>query len=800
MPRRSIVSRAARLPGVTRIVLGMTERSVEAGSTKPALAQIPSGVKDAAVCAALLAFVFWYGAGWLRAGIPPGDFPGTVANLQAAVNSGSSGVLAQWTDGWFCGTVTAALTSNFLWVASFLPFTKLGDCTTAVKVGSLFYLWLAAIGMYLFLRMLLRHRWASLVGAAIYPIHPIAISTAVSTGHVNFAPLYAITPFVFAAALAYARRPSVANLFWFAGLDCVLLWVDNERGTITTLFVLAFFALMRYDALRRSDSSVPLGGIARSIAGRAGAFALFTAWAAAGIAVPAYLASRHLALFTEVEKMSAINAFGLNNPLYLVDRGGYVLMEVARVLPGSFVTVKSAYLYLGTSTLIACVAATITARKASQRRVAWFASLSALMAVWLTAGVYSLAGGMFVSMKMIAARAPQALIGNASFWTQVVLLAALAVLSVWLGLRRRSRRRGRALAVALWCVAALAVCAFLFIRPFMLLHRIPMVFGQIRSPAWFMACICPFALACGAAVFVSVLAGRIRQPVFRDLAAIVLLGAFLLDFAPYRRAFDIRDGSKTGEFAGQAIRFLSESPLDGRALAAAAYSPLNDMVISAAGRENAWGWLVWTSPPGLKTFILGSTYPDLYYNSARGAALAGIADIRYLVSYKANDDFRSSTPLLRQVGTWGALTIYENAAWRPFVQPYNPSTIDWTPDRMDVPAPASDVRTELAERKPGRITVKTSAQHPALLVLSESFFPGWSCSVDGTPAPLEAFGGAFLCTQVPAGNHVVSLRYHAPRVYYVAYATSGLFVLSALAVAIGAILRILRTKNASAAA
>jgi hypothetical protein len=54
------------------------------------------------------------------------------------------------------------------------------------------------------------------------------------------------------------------------------------------------------------------------------------------------------------------------------------------------------------------------------------------------------------------------------------------------------------------------------------------------------------------------------------------------------------------------------------------------------------------------------------------------------------------------------------------------------------------------------------APGPAYLVLSETWARGWTASVDGAPAAVEAADGTLLGLPVPAGRHAVRFEYRQP--------------------------------------
>ena len=70
------------------------------------------------------------------------------------------------------------------------------------------------------------------------------------------------------------------------------------------------------------------------------------------------------------------------------------------------------------------------------------------------------------------------------------------------------------------------------------------------------------------------------------------------------------------------------------------------------------------------------------------------------------------------------------------------------------PAGPTD-QAELLAYQPERVQIRTQSAAPALLVLSDSFYPGWSATVDGFPAQIKATNVQFRGVVVPAGEHTV---------------------------------------------
>lgn len=59
----------------------------------------------------------------------------------------------------------------------------------------------------------------------------------------------------------------------------------------------------------------------------------------------------------------------------------------------------------------------------------------------------------------------------------------------------------------------------------------------------------------------------------------------------------------------------------------------------------------------------------------------------------------------------------------------------------------------------GRVVVDLEAKNPAFLVLSDTYFPGWSATIDGVNAHIYRTNYAFRGVAVPKGVHTVEFRY-----------------------------------------
>ncbi|MFO7633693.1 MAG: hypothetical protein R6W76_14210 [Caldilinea sp.] len=79
---------------------------------------------------------------------------------------------------------------------------------------------------------------------------------------------------------------------------------------------------------------------------------------------------------------------------------------------------------------------------------------------------------------------------------------------------------------------------------------------------------------------------------------------------------------------------------------------------------------------------------------------------------------------------------------------------------LDGAQPAGpDDSAEIVEYSAEQVRIRTQSAAPVLLVLSDSFYPGWSATVDGRPAAIKAVNGLFRGVVTPAGEHEVILGF-----------------------------------------
>ena len=65
----------------------------------------------------------------------------------------------------------------------------------------------------------------------------------------------------------------------------------------------------------------------------------------------------------------------------------------------------------------------------------------------------------------------------------------------------------------------------------------------------------------------------------------------------------------------------------------------------------------------------------------------------------------------------------------------------------------------LRSARPERVEIAVDAAEPGLVVLTDSYYPGWEASVDGAPAEILRANGLHRAVAVPAGRHLVAFDY-----------------------------------------
>ena len=94
--------------------------------------------------------------------------------------------------------------------------------------------------------------------------------------------------------------------------------------------------------------------------------------------------------------------------------------------------------------------------------------------------------------------------------------------------------------------------------------------------------------------------------------------------------------------------------------------------------------------------------------------------------------------------------------------PSRPIPVVGPPTTVVEPVVAARDVAMLSSYQPGRTLLFTSVQSERLLLVRETWVPGWEAHTDGRSVPLYQAAGAYFAALVPPGTHWVELVYRAP--------------------------------------
>lgn len=97
---------------------------------------------------------------------------------------------------------------------------------------------------------------------------------------------------------------------------------------------------------------------------------------------------------------------------------------------------------------------------------------------------------------------------------------------------------------------------------------------------------------------------------------------------------------------------------------------------------------------------------------------------------------------------------------------FDPLRESWVEGDAGLPphpdAPPRGVPARIVRDEPTVVELEATLAAPGLVVLADTHFPGWTATVDGTPAPILATNHLFRGVPAPAGTHRVRFVYRPP--------------------------------------
>ena len=92
-----------------------------------------------------------------------------------------------------------------------------------------------------------------------------------------------------------------------------------------------------------------------------------------------------------------------------------------------------------------------------------------------------------------------------------------------------------------------------------------------------------------------------------------------------------------------------------------------------------------------------------------------------------------------------------------FVETDQPRTLAGISSRTGV-SPEESVT--ISRYEPQRVELVAALKRPGLVILADSFDPGWSLTIDGAPAPIFRTNRAMRGAAVKAGKHTLAYTYN----------------------------------------
>jgi uncharacterized membrane protein YfhO len=85
---------------------------------------------------------------------------------------------------------------------------------------------------------------------------------------------------------------------------------------------------------------------------------------------------------------------------------------------------------------------------------------------------------------------------------------------------------------------------------------------------------------------------------------------------------------------------------------------------------------------------------------------------------------------------------------------------------FDTNAPARGTPAAIVVDDERTVELEASLDAPGVVVLADTYYPGWHATVDGQPASIVAVNHLFRGVPAPKGTHRVRFEYRATRIWW----------------------------------
>jgi hypothetical protein len=718
--------------------------------------------------------------------MPPGDFPGYVAQVQYVRDALlAHGRVPNWCVPCLGGA--SQFTSNLKEYLAF-PLAVALDPVLATKLAYLVLRVLGGLGLY----WLAVRRFAA-------PLAGIVAGYAASFGAIpnhhlllDLALASALLPPIVVAAVEVIGGGSAVWVVVLGTLAAALL-VNNWVYALPVPIAIAGMMLARLLG-PGSEASATTPWRRALVARMAAALGVALMLAASTIGWLAADSRHHALLHPTVIERARLD-YIQRSPFLLVNREDVLASWLTRHQPpGLDITVwDKDTSYVGIAVLGSCLIAWPVLRR--RRELLCWARLGlgmSLFVYWLSLGertmLWQLAWSFDVNPTGLT-------------WLRNALVAASALCVVGAGAAQIARRARPAAWLArqrasrlLWISIALLMPA---VPLWSLLAAVLPPFQVQRSPGHFFETL-PFWLAIAFAASLAALGRAISRP-RRARAVVAAIGtAMVLDFAPTARTFAAGDPMEKLESAAAKLRDLDGEGGTIRLAIPQNLDPQVSWILAQARVGQARNWLAWQAGEQWNRFFRQATrgYERAVVTTPR-VELMELARVRYFLAPRR----KVLQPPWRPREGWddldlselaeGNLRLWELPAVDPVALAYRSYTrleVDpkgrvaeritlekltnsllvtaprgsWDAPRRDPPG-TPPFPVAYHRPSPEHIALDVDAgQEPALIFVSESHHPWWRVAIDGQPGTLLRANLTFIAVPVAAGAHRIDLRFVPP--------------------------------------
>ncbi|RJP67678.1 MAG: hypothetical protein C4532_14275 [Candidatus Abyssobacteria bacterium SURF_17] len=192
--------------------------------------------------------------------------------------------------------------------------------------------------------------------------------------------------------------------------------------------------------------------------------------------------------------------------------------------------------------------------------------------------------------------------------------------------------------------------------------------------------------------------------------------------------------------------------------------------------------------------VIASPITEIFLREAR---LAGLASLRYFITSDKNEVQLAERygyawrKVDKGSGSTERYTVYENRFALPRAYLVNKYVItedeeesleaikgnisrlsssvileNGRPSFPSVETSSTAGRVEVREFGINEVILEIKAETPAIVVLTDSYYPGWKAFVDGMRKPIWRANSLFRAVEVPPGEHILVFRYQPASLYW----------------------------------